>query len=286
MHEVINLACRVAASDIAVLITGPNGSGKEKIAEIVQANSSRVDQPFVRVNAGALPGELLEAELFGAEPGAYTGLTKTRIGRFEAADRGTLFLDEIGNLSAEGQNRLLRVLQSGEFERLGSSETRRVDVRIVSATNADLRTEIAEGRFREDLFYRLNEIELHVPPLGQRQADVPVLANAFLPDDKRLTAAAVRLLQAQPWPGNVRELQNLMKRVAVLNPQPVIDIDDLGLNVSTERALPEPEIEDIRRALALHDNVVARAARELGLSRQALYRRMVKFGLHELANDN
>ncbi|MEO1320267.1 MAG: sigma-54 dependent transcriptional regulator [Pseudomonadota bacterium] len=286
MHEVVSLACRVAHSDIAVLITGPNGSGKEKLAEIVQANSSRADGPFVRVNAGALPGELLEAELFGAEPGAYTGLTKTRIGRFEAADCGTLFLDEIGNLSAEGQNRLLRVLQSGEFERLGSSETRRVDVRIISATNADLKAAIAAGTFREDLFYRLNVIELRVPALAERAGDVPALAAAFLPQGKRLTAAAERLLAAQTWPGNVRELQNLMKRAAVLATGDVIDLDDLGLGGAPERELPEPSEADVQRALALHDNVVARAARELGLSRQALYRRMVKFGLHEQGSGN
>lgn len=286
MHDVVSLACRVAHSDIAVLITGPNGSGKEKLAEIVQANSTRADGPFVRVNAGALPGELLEAELFGAEPGAYTGLTKTRIGRFEAADGGTLFLDEIGNLSAEGQNRLLRVLQSGEFERLGSSETRRVDVRIISATNADLLGAIAQGTFREDLYYRLNVIELKVPALAERPGDVPVLAEAFLPEGKRLTAAAGRLLAAQPWPGNVRELQNLMKRAAVLATGDVIDLDDLGLGGAPERDLPEPSIADVQRALALHDNVVARAARELGLSRQALYRRMVKFGLHDEGSGN
>ncbi|MEL6951317.1 MAG: sigma-54 dependent transcriptional regulator [Pseudomonadota bacterium] len=286
MHDVVSLACRVAHSDIAVLITGPNGSGKEKLAEIVQANSARADGPFVRINAGALPGELLEAELFGAEPGAYTGLSKTRIGRFEAADGGTLFLDEIGNLSAEGQNRLLRVLQSGEFERLGSSQTRRVDVRIISATNADLKAAIAAGTFREDLFYRLNVIELRVPALAERAGDVPALAAAFLPEGKRLTAAAERLLAVQAWPGNVRELENLMKRAAVLATGDVIGLDDLGLGAAPERELPEPSEADVQRALALHDNVVARAARELGLSRQALYRRMVKFGLHEQGSGN
>ena len=282
MHAVISLACKVAATEVAVLITGPNGSGKEKIAEIVQANSAVSTGPFLRVNAGGLPGELLEAELFGAEPGAYTGLTKTRIGRFEAADGGTLFLDEIGNLSAEGQNRLLRVLQTGEFERLGSSLTRRVNVRIISATNTDLPAAISAGTFREDLFYRLNVIELQVPRLQDRLADIAVLARAFLPEDCLLTPEALRALEHHDWPGNVRELQNLMARARVLADDGVITPELLGLEVAAGRAqVGEPSEEDVRRALALHGNVVARAARELGLSRQALYRRMVKFGLHE-----
>ncbi|MEO0574896.1 MAG: sigma-54 dependent transcriptional regulator [Pseudomonadota bacterium] len=282
MHEVITLACRVAPSDIAVLITGPNGSGKEKLAEIVQANSARSDGPFVRVNAGGLPGDLLEAELFGAEPGAYTGLNKTRIGRFEAAHGGTLFLDEIGNLSAEGQNRLLRVLQSGEYERLGSSTTRKADVRVISATNADLPKAIAAGQFREDLYYRLNVIELNVPPLVERRADVVPLAEAFLGGERSLSRAAAQLLNQQPWPGNVRELQNLMARAGVLSDSEVVDVDVLGIAPeSPSLALPEPGEDDIRRALARHGNVVARAARELGMSRQALYRRMVKYNLHD-----
>ena len=164
MQRLIDMALQVAKSDVSVLITGPNGSGKEKIAEIVQANSALAEQAFVKVNAGALPSDLLEAELFGAESGAYTGANKQRIGRFEAADNGTLFLDEIGNLPLSGQTKLLRVLQSGEFERLGSVQTQRVKVRMISATNADLVSDIAAGRFREDLYYRLNVIELAVPP--------------------------------------------------------------------------------------------------------------------------
>ena len=180
MHRVVSLAVQVAASDVPVLITGESGAGKEKIAEIVQANSRRRGKPFVRVNAGALPDELLESELFGAEPGAFTGSLRLRIGRFEAADGGTLFLDEIGNLSAAGQVRLLRVLQTGEFERLGSSVTRRADVRVLAATNTDLRKAIAEGRFREDLFFRVNVIELAVPALRERPDDILPLARAAL----------------------------------------------------------------------------------------------------------
>jgi DNA-binding NtrC family response regulator len=169
MHRVVSLAVQVAPSDVPILICGPNGAGKEKIAEIVQANSRRRDKPFVRVNVGALPDELLESELFGAEAGAYTGSRRLRIGRFEAADGGTIFLDEIGNLSPAGQVKLLRVLQNKEFERLGSNVPRRVDVRVLCATNADLREAIAAGRFREDLYFRLNVIELAVPPLSERR---------------------------------------------------------------------------------------------------------------------
>ncbi|HEY0892203.1 MAG TPA: sigma-54 factor interaction domain-containing protein, partial [Cellvibrio sp.] len=172
MHALVNLAVKIARSDVPVLITGPNGSGKEKIAQIIQANSRVNTGPFVCVNVGALPQELIEAELFGAEAGAYTGISKRRIGRFEAADGGTLFLDELGNLSATGQAKLLRVLQSGEFERLGSSETRHCHVRVISATNTHLERAIKNGEFREDLFYRLNVFELKVPPLEERKDDI------------------------------------------------------------------------------------------------------------------
>src|SRR5450755_1150592 len=180
MHNVVSLAATVAGSDVPILITGANGSGKEKLAEIVQTNSRRKAGPFVKVNVGALPDSMLEAELFGAEVGAYTGAMKMRVGRFEAAHGGTLFLDEIGNLSAAGQAKLLRVLQTGEFERLGSSVTRKVDVRIVSATNTDLTRAIADGTFREDLFFRLNVIELQIPSIADRPDDILPLAEHFL----------------------------------------------------------------------------------------------------------
>ncbi|MEN7342197.1 MAG: sigma-54 dependent transcriptional regulator [Pseudomonadota bacterium] len=285
MHDVVSLACRVARSDVPVLITGPNGAGKEKLAEIVQANSRVKDGPFVRVNVGGLPSELLEAELFGAEAGAYTGISKRRIGRFEMADGGTLFLDEIGNLSAEGQSRLLRVLQSGEFERLGSSVTRRTTVRVISATNADLPAMIADGRFREDLFYRLNVIELQLPPLRDRVSDIAPLAESWLDDGQQFSASALQLLEQQTWPGNVRELQNLVTRAKVLTEGDTIEASALGLNKTGNPVAKEPSERDIRRALAQHHNIVARAARELGISRQAFYRRMVKYGLHVSVND-
>jgi DNA-binding NtrC family response regulator len=304
MHDCVSLAVHVAPSDVPVLISGPNGSGKEKLAEIVQKNSRRADKPFVKVNAGGLPDQLLEAELFGAEAGAYTGATKLRVGRFEAAHGGTLFLDEIGNLSASGQMRLLRVLQTGEYERLGSSTTRKVDVRVISATNADLRADIAAGRFREDLYFRLNVIELALPPLAERSEDVLPLAEHFLRlhqrdgVELRLSDSAQNALEHYEWPGNVRELENRIQR-AVLVSQGQITPRDLGFETaaaglskaaSTQRPSSPPpaevagepsaqERQQIEHALLRAHGVVSRAATDLGVSRQALYRRMERLGI-------
>ncbi|MGH8085407.1 MAG: sigma-54-dependent transcriptional regulator, partial [Lysobacter sp.] len=215
-ESVLTLACQVARSDLPVLITGPNGAGKECYAEIVHANSAVRDGPFVALNCGALPGELIEAELFGAEAGAYTGANRAREGKFEAADGGTLFLDEIGTLPPAGQVKLLRVLETGRFERLGGNRERSVKVRIVSATNADLANLMADGHFREDLYYRLNAIELKLPPLSQRPDDILPLARHFLPRGKSLDAGAERALLAHAWPGNVRELRNTLQRAGLL----------------------------------------------------------------------
>jgi DNA-binding NtrC family response regulator len=304
MHDVVTLAVTVAASDAPVLITGPNGSGKEMLAEIVQANSRRRGGPFVKLNAGGLPAELLEAELFGAEPGAFTGATKLRIGRFEAADGGTLFLDELGNLTLAGQAKLLRVLQTGEYERLGSSTTRRADVRMISATNADLTRLIADGRFREDLYYRLNVIELYVPPLAERADDILPLAEHFLAvhgtDGRTRTFSeeAVPALLAHEWPGNVRELQNRVQRATLVAATTAVTPQDLGLVAPASRAArrssappvvaapaepvsgeDEAERAAIQEALLRAGGVVAKAACELGMSRQALYRRMDRLGI-------
>lgn len=283
MHETVSLATRVARADVPVLITGPNGAGKEKIAEIIQANSPLSEGPFIRVNVGALPAELMSAELFGAEPGAYTGASnKAREGRFEAADGGTLFLDELGTLSLEGQVKLLRVLQTGQFERLGSTKTRQVKVRVISATNADLRAAIRAGTFREDLYYRLNVIELNVPPLASRRDDVLPTARAFLDGAHSFSPEAERALMAHHWPGNVRELQNSVRRACLLAAGEAIQPADLGLQRGAalpEAAANEPDRDSIQRALDGAQGVIAIAARELGLSRQALYRRMEKFGL-------
>ncbi|HEU4888506.1 MAG TPA: sigma-54 dependent transcriptional regulator, partial [Thermoanaerobaculia bacterium] len=227
MHRLVSLALQIAPADVPALITGPNGAGKEKIAEILHANSRRRQKPFVKVNAGAIPENLIESELFGAEAGAYTGATRLRIGRFEAAHGGTIFLDEIGNLSPAGQMKLLRVLQTGELERLGSSETRRVDVRVLCATNADLRQAIARGTFRQDLWFRLNVIELSVPPLRERREDVLPLAEDFMKPPKSLGTAARNALLAHDWPGNVRELQNVVEQAMWLSPSTVIEVDHL-----------------------------------------------------------
>jgi DNA-binding NtrC family response regulator len=302
MHDLVSLAVHVAPSDAPVLITGPNGSGKEKLAEIVQISSRRADKPFVRVNAGGLPDQLLEAELFGAEAGAYTGATKLRVGRFEAAHGGTLFLDEIGNLTPTGQMKLLRVLQTGEFQRLGSNVTRTADVRLISATNANLRAEIAAGRFREDLYFRLNVIELEVPPLSRRPDDIRPLAEQFLARHAGgrplvLSDEALEALEHHDWSGNVRELDNRIQRAALVCEGGSIRSQDLGLEdhapggesaeASPARSSPPPtsgtlsdvEREAIELALGKAQGVVSRAANELGLSRQALYRRMERLGI-------
>ncbi|WP_237067196.1 sigma-54-dependent transcriptional regulator [Microbulbifer guangxiensis] len=284
MQKLLEMATQVARSEVPVLITGPNGAGKEKIADILQANSSLREGPYIKVNVGALPEELMEAELFGAEPGAYTGAgNRTRQGRFEAADGGTLFLDEIGELSASGQVKLLRVLQTGEFQRLGSSETRRVRVRVISATNANLPALIEKGRFRQDLFYRLNVIELQLPPLCDRPDDILPLGRSFLGEGKQLGPDAQQMLVRYHWPGNVRELQNTMQRASVLSQSDTIDAQTLALPVQEKASRPdisfEPSRELLERTLADCDGVIAQAARELGLSRQALYRRLEKYGI-------
>jgi len=279
----LELACQVARSDVPVLVTGPNGSGKERIAAIVHANSAVARGPFVAVNCGALPEDLVEAELFGAESGAYTGANKARVGRFEAADGGTLFLDEIGNLPPGGQMKLLRVLDSGTFQRLGSNQTRRVKVRVLSATNADLKTMVREGTFREDLYYRLNVIEVRLPPLAERVDDILPLAEHFLAGRTTLGDAARDALRAHAWPGNVRELKNAVERAALLAGGAPIDVELLGLPaaapVNASRNLDEPSRQAIETALAAAQGVVSRAAQSLGMSRQALYRRIERYAL-------
>lgn len=285
MLRVLELACQVARAQVPVLITGPNGSGKERIAEIVHANSAVHDQPLVTVNCGALPSELLEAELFGAEAGAYTGATRAREGRFEVANGGTLFLDEIGNLPAAGQMKLLRVLESGEFERLGSTHTRKVQVRVISATNADLPAMIQTGRFREDLYYRLNTIEIALPPLTERPDDILPLAEHFLDGAASLSDEARDALLTYPWPGNVRELKNSLERAKLLCGRKEITLQHLGLPAVTAplvvRNLDDPPRAVIEDTLKNTGGVISRAARALGLSRQALYRRMQRYGIRE-----
>ncbi len=295
MIATLEMACQVARAPLPVLITGPNGSGKERIAQLLHANSAVAAGPLVALNCGALPAELIEAELFGADSGAFTGAGKAREGRFEAADGGTLFLDEIGNLPLAGQMKLLRVLETGQFERLGSTRTRSTRVRVISATNADLPAMVAAGAFREDLYYRLNVIELRLAPLAERRDDILPLAEATLDSHARQTGQTVRLsdaaraaLLAHAWPGNVRELRNALARAALLCREGVIQAADLALPAAStvaaqallaHRNLDEPSREAVLAALQSAQGIVARAAQQLGLSRQALYRRMDRYGL-------
>jgi len=287
MQQLLEMTEQVAKSDISVLITGPNGAGKEKIAQIIQANSMRKNQAFIKVNIGAMPIDLMEAELFGAEVGAFTGSTKKRIGRFEAADGGTLFLDEIGELPLSGQVKLLRVLQTGEFESLGSHQTKKVNVRVISATNADLTSLINHGKFREDLYYRLNVIELNLPPLNNRTDDIVPLARHFLRQDHdnklELSKELENVLIAHNWSGNVRELENACQRAKVLGGGKTLTAEHFGLKALTAKLNEsyEPSQAEIEQALQTYNGVISKVARHLGLSRQALYRRMSKYGLKQ-----
>jgi DNA-binding NtrC family response regulator len=284
MERAVELACRVARSPLPVLITGPNGAGKERIAEIVHVNSAVSAGPLVAINCGALPPELIEAELFGAEAGAFTGAKRQRAGRFELANDGTLFLDEIGNLPLAGQVKLLRVIETGHYEPLGSSETRTARVRIVSATNADLPAMIVAGTFRQDLYYRLNVIEIPVPPLAERPEDILPLARHFLGDGAEFSEDARMALQQHAWPGNVRELRNSIERARLLSQDGIVRAQDLNLSVR-QRSVPlsaeEGDLtrEEIETSLKNAGGNITRAAQRLGISRQALYRRMERFGL-------
>lgn len=295
MQPVLNLIARIGPSDANVLITGEHGTGKEVVARTLHAMSGRSNRPMVTVNAGGLSSGLFESELFGHVKGAFTDARVDRIGRFEIADSGTLFLDEIANVPLNLQSKLLRVLETGEFERVGSSHTRRVSVRVVAATNVDVNAEVAAGRFREDLLFRLNTIEIRLPSLRDRGDDIELLANHFLlvyTDRYRKTvsgfdAGAMQSLREHPWPGNVRELDHAVERAVLLSTGPMIRSIDLGLRATSlggalrleEMSLEEVEKHLIQRMLARHGGNVSKAAEALGLSRSALYRRLQKFGL-------
>ena len=294
MRPVLEMIDRVGPSDAAVLITGDNGSGKGTVAQALHATSARAARPLVTVNAGGLSEGVFESELFGHVKGAFTDARADRVGRFELADGGTLFLDEIANVPPGLQSKLLRVVETGEFERVGSSRTRRVDVRILSATNADLHAEVAAGRFRQDLLFRLNTIEIRMPPLRDRRPDIPPLAHHFLRQHaqryrKRVTGfehAALEALLAHPWPGNVRELDHAVERAVLMTQAPQIRAIDLGLRPAAEdsRRLDDMSLEEvesflIKKALGRFDGNVSRAAEALGLSRSALYRRLQRYGL-------
>jgi DNA-binding NtrC family response regulator len=296
MQPVLNLLARIGPSDANVLITGEHGTGKEVVARTLHAMSGRANRPMVTVNAGGLSSGLFESELFGHVKGAFTDARTDRIGRFEIADSGTLFLDEIANVPLNLQSKLLRVLETGEFERVGSSHTRRVNVRVLAATNVDVNAEVAAGRFREDLLFRLNTIEIRLPSLRDRGDDIELLANHFLlvyTDRYRkaisgFDAGAMQTLREHPWPGNVRELDHAIERAVLLSSSPMIRGVDLGLRAASslggalrleEMSLEEVEKHLIQRMLARHAGNVSKAAEALGLSRSALYRRLQKFGL-------
>ena len=294
MLPVLDAIARVGPSDANVLITGEHGSGKEVVAQTLHALSTRASRPMVAVNTGALAEGVFESELFGHVKGAFTDARTDRIGRFELADGGTIFLDEIGNVPVRQQAKLLRVLESGEIERLGSSRSRHVDVRVVSATNIDLQAACASGQFREDLLFRLNTVEIHVPPLRDRREDIPTLAAHFLRryasryrrEINGLDPSAIQAMAQYAWPGNVRELEHTLERAVLMCRGREIQSSDLGLNLHRpqspnleELSLEAVEALLIRKALGRFQGNVSQAADALGLSRGALYRRMEKYGL-------
>jgi DNA-binding NtrC family response regulator len=289
MRPVLALMERVAPSDANVLVTGGHGTGKELVAEWLHAASPRATRPFIAVNVGAVPEGLFESEMFGHVKGAFTDARADRMGRFEVADGGTLFLDEIATIPPPQQAKLLRALQSGIVERVGSSKGRRVDVRVISATNAEVDDEVAAGRFREDLLFRLNTIEIHLPPLRERREDLVPLALHFLRRHAAryhrtlagFDAGAVEAMLAHPWPGNVRELDHAVERAVLLAPGASVGAADLALRPAAvagapleDLSLDEAERTLVRRALERAGGNVSQAARALGLSRSALYRRL------------
>jgi DNA-binding NtrC family response regulator len=294
MQPVLQMITRVGPSDANVLITGENGTGKGVIAQALYSISHRSNKPLVTVNVGGLPEGVFESELFGHIKGAFTDAKTDRVGRFEMADEGTLFLDEIANIFMPQQAKLLRVLETGEFERVGSSKTRKVNVRIISATNADLHAEVAAGRFRQDLLFRLNTVEIRLPALRDRREDIPLLAAHFLKQHSEryrklvttFDGAAMQALTDHPWPGNVRELDHAVERAVLMAQGTIVKSSDLGLYQYSESSarledmsLEEVECYLIKKTLARFDGNVSKAAEALGLSRSALYRRLEKFGL-------
>jgi DNA-binding NtrC family response regulator len=297
MQPVLTMLERIGPSEANVLVTGEHGTGKEIVARWLHAASPRAEKPLIIVNAGGLSEGVFESELFGHVKGAFTDAKTDRVGYFELADGGTLFLDEIGNMPGRQQAKLLRVLQTGEFQRVGSSKTKRVDVRLISATNVDIGQEVAEGRFREDLLYRLNTVEIHLPPLRDRGEDIAALAAHFLKRQgarygtKKLTGLdreALRALQEHPWPGNIRELEHTIERAVLMAAGPQIRADDLGLRTRSDGSarledmtLEEAEKHLIQKALGRCQGNVSRAAEVLGLSRSALYRRLQQYDIAE-----
>lgn len=294
MQPVLDTISRVGPSDANVLITGEHGTGKEVVAQTLHALSARASRALVAVNTGAIPDGVFESELFGHVKGAFTDARTDRIGRFELADGGTIFLDEIGNVPLRQQAKLLRVLESGEIERVGSSRSRRINVRVLSATNTDLTAACGSGQFREDLLFRLNTVEIHVPALRERREDIPLLATHFLSryasryrrEVQRFDPAALQAMKQYSWPGNVRELEHTIERAVLMCRTAEIQPADLSLNSSRPQSqnledlsLEAVEAVLVRKALQRFQGNVSQAAEALGLSRGALYRRMEKYGV-------
>jgi len=295
MQTIYDLISQVAPTDSTVLITGESGTGKELIARAIHGNSQRCYMPYIAVSCGALPDSLLESELFGYEKGAFTGAEHTKMGRFEMADKGTLFLDEIGDISLKTQVDLLRVLQEKEFRRLGGQEEIKVDVRILAATNRDMKKAISENRFREDLFYRLNVISIHIPSLRERKDDIPLLVKAFIrrcclemnKEQVQIAPSAMKLLMDYNWPGNVRELENVIERALVIGRGKEIVTEDLPFSrkeLGTE-ALPNSlklmEKMHIKRIMEETDWNISKAARVLEIDRQTLYNKIEKYHIEK-----
>ncbi len=302
MKEIKEQVAKASSVDSTVLITGESGTGKEVIARAIHAQSTRKDKPFIKVDCASLAEGILESELFGHERGSFTGATTRKQGRFELADRGTLFLDEIGNLSAQTQLKLLRVLQDKSFERVGGNKTLQVDVRIISATNVDLKKLIKEGTFREDLFYRLHIVPINLPPLRKRKTDIPTLVHHFggklsnkIGRPFEITPAALEMLKTYDWPGNIRELMNVLERISVLAKNQVIDVEDLPIeigksneinelkkgikNLTLDEALEEVEKRLILKAFHETGGVKTRTAEKLGIKTSALYYKLEKYGI-------
>ena len=301
LTEVLNTVARIARTNASVLITGESGTGKELIAEAIHINSQRVKQPFVKVNLGGISQSLFESEMFGHKKGAFTDATTDRVGRFELANKGTIFLDEIGDLDPSCQVKLLRVLQDQTFEVLGDSRPRKTDIRVVSATNADLRKMVSERTFREDLFYRINLITVKLPSLRERREDIPLLARHFADRQAELnglprtefSADALNFLSRLPYPGNIRELKNLVERTILVSGKSTLDASDFDaqylrpnepVKASDASSLAGMTLDEIERqtilqALDRHKGNLSQVAMTLGISRAALYRRLEKFNI-------
>ncbi|PVY41338.1 sigma-54-dependent transcriptional regulator [Pontibacter virosus] len=305
--QILKRIGQIAPTDASVLIEGESGTGKELIAEVVHRNSLRKSQPFVKVNLGGISSSLFESEMFGHKRGAFTDAKADRVGRFEMANKGTIFLDEIGELDMNSQVKLLRVLQDRTYEVLGDSRSRKLDIRVVCATNRNLEQMVEEGKFREDLFYRINLIKVRIPPLRERPDDIPLLVQFFVENMKKtyhrpeleLSPKALQWLKELPFPGNIRELKNLVERTVLVAEDEVLSAEDFqaqaqqGPVKTGDKALPavgamtldEMEASMIRKSMAYYHNNISKVARALGLSRAALYRRLEKFGIPYEAQD-